>query len=70
MEGCLDSFVFSLAPSPFPEHLKHPFNASSLVIFLPPKDKPNGSWGRSWTDVGMGLAFTTIWMATAQSRSF
>lgn len=60
MEGCLDSFVFSLVPSPFPERLKHAFNAGSLVIFLPPKDKPNGSWGRLWTDVGMGLAFTTI----------
>lgn len=59
MEGCLDSFVVFLAPSLFPEHLKHPFNAGSLVIFLPPKDKPNGSWGRLWTDVGMGLAFTT-----------
>lgn len=40
--------------------LKHPFNAGSLVIFLPPKDKPNGSWGRLWTDVGMDLASTTI----------
>lgn len=58
--GLPDSFVFSLAPSPLPKCPKYPFNAGSLVIFLPPKDKPNGSWGRLWTDVGMGLAFTTI----------
>lgn len=58
MEGCLDSFAFSPAPFHFPEDLKHPFNAGSLVIFLLPKDKPNGSWGRLWTAVGMDPAFT------------
>lgn len=52
MEGGLDSFVF-----PFCGYLEHSFNADSLVILFPPKDKPNGSWGRSWTAVGTDLAF-------------
>lgn len=60
MEGCLDSFVF-FPPVLFPLRgcLAHSFNAPSVVILFPPKDKPNGSWGRLWIAVGTDLAFIT-----------
>jgi hypothetical protein len=57
IEGCLDSLMLSLVLFPFLPDLKHSFHADSLVVLLPPKDKPNGSWGRLWTAVEMDLAF-------------
>lgn len=42
---------------PLPGRLEHSFNAGSLVVLFPPKDKLNGSWDRLWTAVGMDLAF-------------
>lgn len=54
---------------PFRGHLEPTFNAASLVVLFPPKDKPSGSWGRLWTAVGTDLAFIMTSTATALSRS-
>lgn len=46
------------------------FSANPAVVLLPPKDKPSGSWARSWTAAGMALAFTVTQKATARFRRF
>lgn len=68
-EGCLTPSCFPPVLLPFCGYLQHSFNADFPVVLFPPKDKPNGSWGRLWTAVGMDLAFIMTWTATAQSRS-
>lgn len=71
LEGSLDPFLcFPGAVCPFPGAQSIPLPTSSLVVLLPPKDKPNGSWGRSWTAVGTDPAFTMTLTAIARSRRF
>lgn len=71
LEGSLDPFLcFPGAVCPFLGARSVHLTTGSLVVLLPPKDKPNGSWGRSWTAVGTDPAFTMMLTATARSRRF
>lgn len=71
LEGSLDPFLcFPGAVCPFLGTQSIYLTTGSLVVLLPPKDKPNGSWGRLWTAVGTDPAFTMKRTAIARSRRF